>query len=296
MALSAVGLFAAVFGIQEGQAYNWGKINGILSIPLLIGVGVVMLVLFVIWQGVNRGEPLVPLSLFADRNFSLANVAITAMGFTITALIFPFMIWAQTVRGMSPTMAALVLAPSSVMSFLLAPLAGWLTDRVHPRLLVGSGTALLAAALVLLSAVMTPDAPLWQILIGITMLGIANPLIWGPLSTTATRNLPMRDAGAGSGVYNTTRQMGAVLGSAAIAVLMESRLAARLGESGLGVSPEGMANASGQLPPQVLEPFSRALGESMLLPAAVILTATVVALFFELPRHLRKDQPAPLAP
>ena len=270
VALSAVGLFCAVFGIQEGQTYDWGTISGVISVPLLIGVGTVTLGVFVLWQAVNKGEPLVPLSLFGDRNFSLANLAITTVGFSITALIFPFMIWAQGVRGMSPTTAALVMAPSSVMSFVLAPVAGRLTDRVHPRLLVGVGTGLLALSLLMLWQVMTPDSPIWQILLAMTVMGVANPFIWGPLSTTATRNLPLHQAGAGAGVYNTTRQMGAVLGSAAIAVLMESRIAART------------AGAGGA------EPFSRALAESMLLPMVVVLLGTLAALFFARPRHLTR--------
>ncbi len=291
VALSAVGLFCVVFGIQEGQSYDWGTISGFLSVPLLIVTGAVLLVVFVVWQGLNRGEPLVPLGLFRDRNFSLANVGITAMGFTVVAMIFPVMIWAQGVRGLSPTMAALLLAPSSVMSFVLAPLAGRLTDRVHPRLLVGGGTFLLAAGIVLMARAMTPDAPLWHVLVAQFVLGVANPFIWGPLSTAATRNLPPQRAGAGAGVYNTTRQMGSVLGSAAIAVLLEARLAARLGGGAApaGGMAEGMAGSAGPMPPGVAEPFSRALAESMYLPALVILVGLVAALFFELPHHMAED-------
>ena len=75
---------------------------------------------------------------------------------------------------------------------------------------------------------MTPGSAAWQLLLPIALLGVANGFMWSPLSTTATRNLPMQHAGAGAGVYNTTRQVGAVLGSASIAVLMESRLDAQL--------------------------------------------------------------------
>lgn len=288
VALSAAGLFCAVFGIQEGQSYDWGTITGIVSVPLLIGLGAVLLVVFVVWQAVNRGEPLVPLGLFADRNFSLANTAISAMGFTTTAHIFPLMIWLQGARGLSPTQAAFVLAPSSVLAFVLAPMAGRLTDRVHPRVLVGTGTSMLAVGLLLLSRAMTPDAPLWQVVAAVVVMGVANPLIWGPLSTTATRNLPMERAGAGAGVYNTTRQMGAVLGSAAIAVLMEARLAARVGPGSTTASAEGMAGGGAPVPPAVAEAFSQALSETMLLPAAVILVGAVASIFFERPRHLSR--------
>ncbi|AXH97927.1 DHA2 family efflux MFS transporter permease subunit [Ornithinimicrobium avium] len=290
--LSAVGLFCLVFGIQEGQNYDWGAITGFVSVPLLIITGAVLMVAFVVWQAVTRGEPLVPLRLFGDRNFSMANIAITATGFTVVAMIFPVMIWAQGVRGLSPTMAALLLAPSSVMSFALAPLAGRLTDRVHPRLLVGGGTLALAVGLVMMSRAMTPDAPLWHVLAAQFVLGLASPFIWGPLSTAATRNLPPQRAGAGAGVYNTTRQIGSVLGSAAISVLMEARLAARLGGAPGAPAPgtgEGMTGGA-QMPPLVAEQFSRALSESMFLPAAVILVGLLAALFFELPRHMAEQR------
>ena len=56
------------------------------------------------------------------------------MGFAITAMAFPIMLYAQLVRGCSPTQSALLLVPMAVMSIVLAPLVGRLTDRVHPRL------------------------------------------------------------------------------------------------------------------------------------------------------------------
>ena len=84
VALSSIGMFCLVFGIQEGETYDWGTITGFLSVPLLIGFGVVVLGVFIWWQGHMRGEPLVPLSLFRDRNFSLSNAAITTVGFAIT--------------------------------------------------------------------------------------------------------------------------------------------------------------------------------------------------------------------
>ena len=93
-----------------------------------------------LWQARNKREPLVPLGLFRDRNFSLANVAITVMGFAITSMAIPIMIWAQVVRGLSPTQSALLLVPMALMTIVLARLVGGLTDRVHPRLLTASAS------------------------------------------------------------------------------------------------------------------------------------------------------------
>jgi hypothetical protein len=119
------------------------------------------------------------------------------------------------------------------------------------------------------------------------VLGFANAGIWAPLSSTVTRNLPPRLAGAGSGVYNTTRQIGAVLGSAAIAVLIQARLVAELpARPGTGgtASPMGFG---GTLPEPLQEGFSTAMGQSILLPAAVILLGAAVALFFAKPKPVQ---------
>ncbi len=283
--LSAVGLFCAVFGIQEGKTYNWGQIAGPISVPLLLVLGGILLALFVWWQSRMKAEPLVPLALFRDRNFSISNVAVTAVGFTITSMIFPFMIYAQVVRGLSPTRAALLLAPQAVMSIILARPVGKLVDRTHPRMLAGFGLLGLSLCVLGLSLAMRPDTPIWVLLALATLLGCTNSFVWGPLATSANRNLPPRMAGAGSGVYNTTRQIGSVIGSAAIAVMMESRIAAHLP----GVAAGGGAEArmgGGAMPAAVAEPFAKALSESMILPAAVALVGWVAVLFFEQSKHL----------
>jgi EmrB/QacA subfamily drug resistance transporter len=288
--LSAIGMFLLVFGIQEGQSYDWGQIVGPISVWGLIIAGIAVFGVFVLWQARNRGEPLVPLALFRDRNFSLANVAIMTIGFSITAMAFPLMIWAQTVRGYSPTRAALLLVPMAVISGCLAPWVGRLTDRVHPRLLVGIGLTSFPAALVWLALVLSPDVPVWRILLPIALLGIANGFMWAPLGSTATENLSMHQAGAGAGIYNTTRQVGAVLGSAGIAVLMQARLSAELpGVSG-SWSPTG-AGAQ-MLPAALRDGFSDAMAQSMLLPAIVLLLGLVAVLFFATPQHMRRAEVA----
>jgi EmrB/QacA subfamily drug resistance transporter len=284
VALSGVGMFLLVFGIQQGHKYHWNA----WVMASIVG-GLVVFALFVLWQHVNTQEPLVPLSLFHDRNFSISNFAISTMSFTATAMGFPTMLYAQLVRGYSPLESALLFVPMAVMSIVLAPIVGRFTDRVHPRILTGSGFLITAASIYLLSRTLTADGPVWPILATFALLGIGMAGIWAPLAATATRNLPMTMAGAGSGVYNATRQVGAVLGSAAIAVLLDSRIAAH-GLSG-GAEPDG---ALQQLPAVVREPFSAAMSDTLLLPVAVLLLGFVSVLFFQLPRHLMPGaQPAP---
>ena len=290
VALSSIGLFCLVFGIQEGQKYNWGKISGPISVWSLIITGLVVIAVFVIWQSRNRGEPLLPLGLFKDRNFSLANTAITSVGFAITAMTFPLMLYAQAVRGLSPTKSALLLVPMAVITGALSPFVGRLTDRAHPRYLAGFGLACCSVALFWLSRVIEPDVAIWKLLLPIALLGVANGFMWAPIGSTATRNLPLHQAGAGAGVYNTTRQIGAVLGSAGIAVLMESRLAHNLPAApGGGSASEGAF--SGKLPEVLHQGFSDSMAQSLLLPAAVLLVGLVAALLFAKPVRAQ-DKPS----
>ncbi|MBL3688140.1 DHA2 family efflux MFS transporter permease subunit [Leucobacter zeae] len=278
--LSAAGMFMLVFGIQEGESFDWGTIWGPVSVWGLIIAGAVVLVLFVVWQRVQRGEPLVPLEIFSDRNFSVGSGTIVMVGVSMTGMSLPLMFYLQLVRGLTPTQSALMLVPMAVGSVLLARPVGKLIDRRDPRRIATLGLVLQVASLGLFFVMMRPDTPLWMLLIPSTILGVANAFMWGPLASITTFGLAPELAGAGSGVYNTSRQVGAVLGSAAMAVLMQSRLTAELGEAaGSGAGGEGAAGV-GALPTALHEGFSAAMGQSIFLPMAGMLAAAVITLFF----------------
>ena len=106
-------------------------------------------------------------------------------------------------------------------------------------------------------------------------MGVGSGFMWAPISTAATRNLPMDRAGAGAGVYNTTRQVGAVLGSAGIAALMQSRLAAGPARARAARRPP-----SRSLPPALHAAFATAMAQSLVLPAVVLLVGLAAVLGF----------------
>ncbi|MGA4508780.1 DHA2 family efflux MFS transporter permease subunit [Propionibacteriaceae bacterium G1746] len=275
--LSAVGLFCIVFGIEEGQTYAWGHIWGPFSVWGLIITGVVVMIAFVVWQAAQKGEPLLPLQLFGDRNFAMANVSAAAMGAMITAMVFPLLLYVQNVRGLAPTQAALLTVPMALISGGLAPVVGRLIDKRDPRPIAVAGFVLLAAALVLHSALMRPGVPVLWLLVPYGLVGLAMGGIWGPLSVSATRNLPPHWAGAGSGVYNSTRQLGAVLGSASIAAVMQSRLAVNLTGASAGAG-DGHGAGVGRVPAVIAAPFTKAMSESMWFPVAAAVVGLVGAL------------------
>jgi EmrB/QacA subfamily drug resistance transporter len=270
--LSGVGMFMIVFALQEGPSHDWA--------PWIWGTlagGIGFVAAFLIWQSVNRNEPLVPLVMFRDRDFSLSNLGVATIGFAVTAMLLPLMFYTQAVCGLSPTRSALLLAPMAIATGVLAPFVGKVVDRSHPRPVVGFGFSMLAIALTWLSLETTPLTPIWRLVLPITAMGVGMAFIWSPLAATATRNLPPQLAGAGSGVYNTTRQVGSVLGSASMAAFMTSRVSAEMPPM-----PSATPQAEGsvaRLPAWLQEPFAAAMSQSMLLPAFFALFGVVAAMF-----------------
>jgi hypothetical protein len=181
----------------------------------------------------------------------------------------------------------------AIASAALAPVVGMLVDRYHPLPVLGFGFSMLAIGLTWLSFEMAPDTPIWRLLLPFGVMGVGSAFVWSPLTATATRNLPPHLAGAGSAVYNSIRQLGAVLGSAGMAAFMTWRIGAEMPpyipgeEGGTGL----------ELPAFVREPFSAAMSQSVLLPAFIALFGIVAALFLVgfMPALNRKAQDAELA-
>ncbi|MGH3563964.1 MAG: MFS transporter, partial [Mycobacterium sp.] len=274
--LSAVGVFLVVFALQEGESQGWAP-----WIWAVLVAGLGFLAVFVYWQAVNTREPLIPLRMFRDRDFSLSNLGVAVIGFVATAMVLPVMFYAQAVCGLSPTWSAVLTAPMAIATGLLAPVVGKVVDRSHPRPVIGFGFSVLAIALTWLSIEMTATTPIWRLVLPFTAIGVGMAFIWSPLAATATRNLPPRLAGAGSGVYNATRQVGAVLGSASMAAFMTSRIAADMPPPD-GGHPRSSGNAAEtalRLPEWLHEPFAAAMSESTLLPAFIALFGVAAALF-----------------
>ncbi|MDQ0727014.1 DHA2 family efflux MFS transporter permease subunit [Microbacterium sp. W4I20] len=290
--LSAAAIFLLVFGLQEGEKYDWGVIWGPISVWGLIIAGIVVLGLFVLQQWKTKSEALVPLALFRDRNFSGANIAIATVGFAVTSMSLPLMFFLQIARGLTPTQAALLMIPMAVFSGVLAPLAGKILDRTDPRVILIPGLIAFGAALVWYSSLVNMDSEIWMFLFPSALLGIGSAGMWGPLATTATRMLPMRQAGAGAGIYNTTRTIGSVVGSAAIATFMQARLEANL--PGMG-DAAGSIGSGGKLPDAVAEGFAAGMSQAILLPACVIVIGLVASLFLRgapQQRSAKVDAPA----
>lgn len=230
--LSGVGMLMLVVGLQEGAALGWNA-----TVWLLIVAGVLVLGAFVVHQARTSGEPLLPLSIFRDRNFALGTLAVGAIGAAVAAVMVPLYFYLEAVRGMTALQAALLLAPMAVFAMVVVPLIGRFGDRFHPRVVPTAGFALFAVTLVCFAVLMTPTSSIGLFLVLSAAAGIANACIWPTLAATATNNLPALRAGAVSGAYNAIRQVGSVLGTAGIAAVIANRsLANGPGDQGFGLA------------------------------------------------------------
>jgi MFS family permease len=189
-------------------------------------------------------------------------------------------IFLQSVLGLSALQAGLTTAPMSVVSMFVAPVAGRMADRVGGKFLLMAGLAFFAAGVGLLMAAAHPDTTPLQLLPGVLVCGLGMGLTFAPLQTVAMRNIEPRMAGAASGLINTTRQLGSVIGSAAAGALLQSQLASKLSES-------AKAHA-GALPPQFRDrfvaDFSHASGSNLEVGAG----QSGVNLGAQLPEAVRK--------
>src|SRR5437899_22268 len=226
--IATSGLFAIVFGLIEGQRYSWGQIESYpITIPEALGAGALLMVVFIIWERFQT-EPLVPLSLFADRNFAVANWIAAAISFGMLSMFLPFTIYLQSARGFSALAAGLTLAPMSLTSMLTAPFAGRFADRIGGKYILIAGIILFTIGMGTIALVAGPDSTWINFLLPAVVAGLGIGMTFAPMTTVAMRNIEPRVAGAASGVLNTIRQLGAAVGSAVVGALLQNQLATTL--------------------------------------------------------------------
>ncbi|WP_433293592.1 DHA2 family efflux MFS transporter permease subunit [Actinoplanes sp. CA-030573] len=242
-ALVTVGLFLVTFGLIEGQSHDWGAVWGPITIVEIIVAGVVVLGLFAVHQWTQqRNEPLVPFEIFRDRNFSVMNFVAGSIAFGMLGLFLPLTIYLQSVLGLSALQAGLTTAPMSLISMFIAPVAGRAADRLGGKWILFAGLSLFSTGMGILIASSHVGSSRLHLLPGLIVAGVGLGLTFAPLQTIAMRNVEPRMAGAASGMINTTRQLGGVIGAAAVGALLQAQLSTHLKDA-------AVANAS-QLPPQ----------------------------------------------
>jgi EmrB/QacA subfamily drug resistance transporter len=253
--LASASLLAICYGLVEGQKYNWGTITGFVSIPFVLGLGVVLLIAFLLVQKLTQDrEPLVPFALFRDRNYSVVNWVSGVLAVGMMGIFLPLTIYLQSVLGFSALKAGLTIAPASLVSMFLAPVAGRMTDKIGGKFILMSGLILFGAGMGWLALIAHPDSSWPTFMAPLIVAGLGMGCIFAPMVTVAMRDIDPRMAGAASGVLNTVRQVGLVIGTAAVGALLQNRLVSALADQA--------SARSAALPPQVRGRFVAGIDNS----------------------------------
>jgi EmrB/QacA subfamily drug resistance transporter len=227
--LATVGLVAIVYGLIEGQRYDWGVITGVISIPLVIAVGVIFIAAFIVQQARRQGhEPLLPFEVFADRNFALMAFVLMAMGFAIVGVFLPLTIYYQSVLGLDAFSAGLTIAPQPVAMMLASGPIAALIQKGYAKRILFFGLLLFVAGQGWIAYTVSADGDRWALLPGLIVAGLGMAGVWTPLFDLGTRTLQPRLAGAASGVFSTIQELGAVLATAVIGAVLQNQLASAL--------------------------------------------------------------------
>lgn len=212
------GLFCVILALIEGNQHGWssGLILGLLS------GGAVLLVAFVLSQA-GGSTTMIDLSLFRRPAFVGAQVTAFSISASMFSVFLFLTLYLQNVLGLSAIATGVRFLPMSIVSFLVAPVAGRLSARLPVRALLGVGLGLTAISLWSMSRV-TVHSHWTALLPGFMIAGAGIGMVNAPLAATAVSTVRVERAGMASGINNTFRQLGIATGIAALGALFAGRV------------------------------------------------------------------------
>ena len=209
--LAAPGVLGVVYGIVRGNDAGWGSAE--VLIPLIAGFA--LLVAFVVWES-RTAAPLLPLRLFRDRSFTVANLVGAAFSFGIFGAIFILIQFLQVVQGHTPLEAGVMTMPWTLAPMIVAPLTGLVSGRTGTRLPIVTGLVLLTVAMGWIALTLSADLPYSGMWPPFLLAGIGMGLVFAPSSTAVLANMRPADHAKASGANSTLREIGVALGVAVL--------------------------------------------------------------------------------
>jgi EmrB/QacA subfamily drug resistance transporter len=232
LAAGTAAVTALTYALIEANSRGWT--DGLILSSF--AAAAVLLIAFVAIER-HRAFPMLPLGMLRNRTFSGANVVGALVFFAMIGTIFFLTLYLQDVRGYAPAQAGLRLLPMGGSLLVFAPLAGRLADRIGSRGLMTAGPALTAAGLALLLFTQPGSSYPAVLLPAFLAMGAGWALTLAPMSTAVMASAGARHAGLASAVANTSREVGGVLGVAALGAVGTSvfsrALLARLADAGI---------------------------------------------------------------
>jgi len=221
--LCVLGLGGTVFGLIEHSVYGWGDPR--VLVPLIAGI--VLLVAFLSWEA-RVPEPMMPLQLFAVRNFAVGNVTTLAMYGGLGVATFFLVVFLQQVAGYTPLASGLALLPITLVMFALARRFGALADRMGPRLFMSAGPALAGIGLLLLTRVTAHPDYVTTILPAVLVFALGLAATVAPLTAAVLGSVEPGHSGLASGANNAVARVAGLLAIAAVGAVVSTSFAAKL--------------------------------------------------------------------
>jgi EmrB/QacA subfamily drug resistance transporter len=208
--LAALGLAFAVYGLTEGPRDSWSALSTVLLI-----VGIALLLLFLVVEARTR-FPLMPLGLFADREFAAASIVTLLMYAALGGALFLIPVELQRVSGYTPLAAGSAMLPVTIVMFLMSARMGRLAQQIGPRLPMTIGPIVAGTGLMLLARVGPNLNYLTDMLPALLVFSLGLSATVAPLTATALAAAPAHQVGVASAVNNDIARVAGLL---AVAVL-----------------------------------------------------------------------------
>lgn len=274
-----------------GHTYEWNSPQ----ILGLIAVAAVLAVVFVLNER-KAEQPVIPLALFKDRNFTITTIAALLIGIAMFGALGYFPTYLQMVTGVGATEAGLLMAPMMGAMLLTSIVGGWIVSRTgRYKIFPILGAIIMGVGLWLMSS-LTIDTPVWWMCAVLAVFGVGLGLSNQILTLIVQNSFSNAIVGTATAANNYFRQVGASVGSAIVGSFFVSRLHDLLAErlAGAGdasnadansLTPEVVASLPDALRIPIIESYNEALLPIFLLmvPLAAV---TLLLLFFVVEKPL----------
>jgi EmrB/QacA subfamily drug resistance transporter len=212
-ALCVLGLGGVVYSLIEQPTLGWSH----WSVAGGLAAGAACLAGFVAWE-MRAPSPMLPLRLFARRNFSVTNVETLAVYGGLSAWGFFLVLFLQQLAGFSPFRAGLATVPVTIVMFFLSSRAGGLSARHGPRLFMALGPLVAGASLAALARMPTHVDYWVDLLLPLLGFAVGLSLTVAPLTTTVLADAGPGDAGIASGVNNAIARVAGLVAIAGVGI------------------------------------------------------------------------------
>jgi predicted MFS family arabinose efflux permease len=262
-------------------------------------VAVVGFVLFLVWE-THTTQPMVPLRLFRQRNFSGACFSIVLLMFAFGGGMLVLTQYLQSVLDYTPTTAALALLPLVIVMIVIQPVASGLSAKTGQRPVLVIGLLVLAGAFGLFT-VLDTRAPGWLVGAVLALFGIGAGLAQPAAMTVLTGAIPHESAGVGSALNDTMLQTGAAFGVASLGSLLASGYAHALPGTAPAAARGSLTEAltiaahtnDSALSEAARHAFVHGMGSTFVVSAAVVVAGAVLAQLVVRDRRPELAAPAP---